>query len=103
MVRKVAFLFGVGFLAATVAGLVAGGTAMQPTDPAMAPKALGLFPVNILHNFVHLAFGVWGLAGSRTFRSAKTYLITAGAIYAVLIPVGIVAPRRIRADSAGRE
>jgi hypothetical protein len=26
-------------------------------------RLFGLFPVNILHNLVHLAFGAWGILG----------------------------------------
>lgn len=91
-VQKVSLVFGIGFLVAAVAGLVAGGTGMQPTDPEMAPKALGLFPVNILHNLVHLAFGVWGLVAARSAAASISYCRIAGVIYAVLIPLGFVAP-----------
>jgi hypothetical protein len=35
-------------------------------DPARAPQLLGLFAVNVLHNVVHVLFGIWGLAASRT-------------------------------------
>ena len=34
---------------------------------------LGLFPVNILHNLVHLLFGVLGLAAYAGAFSAVTY------------------------------
>lgn len=91
-IQKVALIFGIGFLAAAVAGFVAGGTAMQPTDPEMAPKALGLFPVNILHNLVHLAFGIWGLVAARSIAGSVNYCRIAGVIYAILIPLGFVAP-----------
>ena len=91
-VQKVALIFGIGFLAAAVAGLMAGGTGMQPTDPEMAPKALGLFPVNILHNMVHLVFGIWGLMAARSVNGSVSYLRIAGVIYAVLIPLGFIAP-----------
>jgi len=91
-VQKVSLILGIGFLAAAVAGLVAGGTGMQPTDPEMAPKAFGLFPVNILHNVVHLAFGVWGLIAARSVSAAIGYCRIAGVIYAALIPLGFIAP-----------
>lgn len=91
-VQRVAMIFGVGFLVAAIAGFFASGMQMQPTDPATAPKALGLFPVNLLHNIVHLLFGVWGLVASRSFSGAKTFARIAGAIYIVLVPLGFVFP-----------
>lgn len=92
-VQRVAMIFGIGFLLTAIAGfMTGGGMQMQPTDPAMAPKALGLFPVNLLHNIVHLLFGIWGLVGSRSHAGAKVFAQSAGAIYAVLVPLGFVFP-----------
>jgi hypothetical protein len=92
LVQWVALIFGVGFLVAAAAGfLVTGMTNMDP-DPATAPRALGVFPVNVLHNIVHLAFGVWGLAAARSWGAAKTYCTVAGIIYLVLAAIGYVAP-----------
>jgi hypothetical protein len=45
---------------------------------------LGLFQVSILHNVVHLLFGVAGLVLARTARGAQTYLVWGGVINAVL-------------------
>jgi hypothetical protein len=44
----------------------------------------GLFQVSILHNIVHLLFGIAGLAIARTAAQARTYLVFGGAIYLVL-------------------
>ncbi len=38
-------------------------------------KLLGIFEVSVLHNVVHLLFGVAGLAMARMARSAQAYLI----------------------------
>ena len=51
---------------------------------------LGLFQVSILHNVVHLLFGVAGLALARTAKGATTYLLGGGAIYLVLWLYGLV-------------
>ena len=92
-VQKVAMIFGIGFLLAAIAGFfTAGGMQMQPTDPATAPKALGLFPVNLIHNCVHLLFGIWGLVASRSYDGAKSFAKIAGVIYAVLVPLGFLFP-----------
>jgi hypothetical protein len=90
-VQRVAQIFGVVFLLVAIAGFVASGTNMDP-NPATAPRALGLFPVNLLHNVVHLLFGVWGLLASRTFGQAKRYAQIAGVLYLLLTVLGFVAP-----------
>lgn len=46
---------------------------------------LSLFPVNVLHNLVHLAFGVWALAAARSFSGAKTFARVGGVIYLALV------------------
>ena len=51
---------------------------------------LGLFAVSVLHNLVHLAFGVAGLAMSRTASGARNFLIGGGIVYAVLWIYGLV-------------
>lgn len=91
MVQQVARIFGVVFLLVGVLGFLASGMSME-SDPMHAPRLLGLFPVNALHNVVHLLFGVWGLAASRTAAAASMYAKGAGAIYVVLAILGFVAP-----------
>ena len=92
LVQKVAMVFGIGFLIATVAGFLATGMSNMDPDPATAPRALGMFPVNVVHNIVHLVFGIWGLVASRTFDGARAYCRIAGVIYLVLFVLGFVAP-----------
>ena len=41
---------------------------------------LGIFAVSVLHNIVHLAFGVAGLLMARTFTGARGFLIGGGVI-----------------------
>jgi hypothetical protein len=89
--QGVSLLAGIGFLLAAVLGFVASGMSME-TDPTLAPKIFGIFPVNFLHNCVHLAFGLWGLAAARTHAASRTYCRAAGVIYLVLTVVGFVAP-----------
>jgi Domain of unknown function (DUF4383) len=92
-IQKLAAVFGVVFILVAIVGFIApGGMAMQPTDPATAAKALGVFPVNLLHNIVHLLFGLWGLAVSRSWAGSKSYFTTAGIIYALLTVIAFVSP-----------
>jgi hypothetical protein len=90
-IQKVALIFGVGFLVAAIAGFLASGMSME-ADPDTAPKALGLFPVNVVHNLIHLAFGIWGLVASRSFDASKTFAQVAGVVYILLIVLAFVDP-----------
>jgi hypothetical protein len=51
---------------------------------------LGIFMVSILHNIVHLLFGVVGFLAARTAAGARAFLIGGGAIYLVLWLYGLV-------------
>ena len=92
-IQKLAAVFGVVFILIAIVGFLApGGMAMQPTDPVTAAKVLGYFPVNLLHNIVHLLFGIWGLAASRSWGGSKTFFVWAGVIYLVLTIAGFLWP-----------
>ncbi|OLR92931.1 DUF4383 domain-containing protein [Actinokineospora bangkokensis] len=51
---------------------------------------LGLFMVSVLHNLVHLAFGVVGFLMARTAVGARAFLIGGGVVYLVLWIYGLV-------------
>ena len=53
-------------------------------------KLLGIFQVSILHNIVHLLFGLVGLAMARTYSGARTYLIGGGVVYLLLFVYGLI-------------
>lgn len=90
--QKLAGVFGVIFILVAVLGfLTVGGMSMAMDDPTRG-MLLGLFPVNVLHNIVHLLFGAWGLAAARSWGGSKSYFTIAGAIYAVLTVVGFLSP-----------
>ena len=86
-----ALVFGIVFILVALLGFFTSGMSMED-DPAVAPRLLGMFPVNLLHNVVHLLFGLWGLMAARTHPSARSYCIGAGAIYAVLALLGWFVP-----------
>ena len=91
MTRRLAMIFGVVFLLFGVLGLITEGGMSMAADPAPA-ALLGVFPVNLLHNLVHLTFGIWGLVASRSFAGSRMYGLTGGAIYLVLACLGFIAP-----------
>ncbi|MFI7577708.1 DUF4383 domain-containing protein [Micromonospora sp. NPDC049497] len=92
--RTAAQVVGVVFLLVGILGFIPGITSnydtMQFAGHESEAKLLGLFQVSILHNLVHLAYGVAGLALARTVASARTYLVGGGAIYLVLWLYGLV-------------
>ena len=53
-------------------------------------ELLGVFQVSMLHNIIHLAFGVVGLAMALAVYSARNYLIGAGVLYVVLWAFGVL-------------
>lgn len=92
--QNLALFVGVVFLAVGILGFVPGITTnygdLSFAGHNSTAKLLGLFEVSILHNIVHLAFGVAGIALARSISSAKTYLIGGGVIYLVLFVYGLI-------------
>lgn len=90
-IQTAATLVGVAFLLAGVGGFIpglttnAGDIATYGHDsPAML---LGIFQVSVLHNIVHLVFGLAGLAMAK--GSAKTYLVGGGVLYLIVWLYGL--------------
>jgi hypothetical protein len=92
IVQRVAQIFGIVFILVAIVGFTATGMGNMQADPARAPALVGMFPVNVLHNIVHLLFGIWGLAASRSFSGARSYARIAGVLYLLLAVVGYVSP-----------
>jgi hypothetical protein len=87
-----ALIFGVVFLLVGILGLfVENGMAMD-ADPATSGQLLGIFPVNLLHNVVHLAFGAWGIAASRSTDASRLYGRIGAGIYAALVVLAFISP-----------
>ncbi|MFJ4981472.1 DUF4383 domain-containing protein [Streptomyces coeruleorubidus] len=92
-VRRAAQLMGVVFLLVGVLGFIPGITtdydSMEFASHESGAELLGLFQVSILHNLVHLAYGLAGLALARTAAGAYSYLLAGGAVYLVLWVYGL--------------
>jgi hypothetical protein len=94
--RTFALIWGIAFLLAGASGFIPG--LWHPAGPDHPPlvvdsfygDALGLFPVNILHNIVHLLFGVWGLLAYKSFSAAKGFARAVAVIYAILLVAGLI-------------
>jgi hypothetical protein len=93
-VQSAALLLGAVFLLVGILGFIPGITT-DYKDMAFAgsdsdAKLLGSFQVGILHNLVHLLFGVAGIALARTWEGARGYLVVGGAVYLALWVLGLV-------------
>jgi len=94
LVQSAALLVGVVFLAVGILGFVPGITThysdMSGAGHESMAKLVGVFQVSVLHNIVHLLFGVIGIALSRSDATARTFLVGGGVVYLVLWIYGLV-------------
>jgi hypothetical protein len=92
-VRRAAAAVGAVFLLVGILGFVPGITTnfsdMEFAGHESGAELLGIFQVSVLHNLVHLLFGIAGLAMARTTSAARTYLIGGGVIYLLLWIYGL--------------
>ena len=77
-----------------VLGFIPGVTqnydAMEFSGHESGAELLGIFQVSVLHNIVHLLFGVIGLAAARMASSARAFLLVGGAVYVLLWLYGML-------------
>jgi Domain of unknown function (DUF4383) len=94
LARTAAMVVGAVFLLVGVLGFVPGVTtsydSLSFAGHMSDAKLLGVFQVSVLHNIVHLLFGVAGLAMARRTASAVGYLVGGGAVYLVLWLYGLL-------------
>ena len=95
-IRTFALVYGIVFLVVGIAGFIPGlVTPYELTDPGLtvtsgAGYLFGLFPVNILHNAVHILFGLWGLLAYRSLHGARGYAKAVAVIYGLLAVMGFI-------------
>ena len=98
--RYFALVVGIIYLVVGIAGFIPG----IRTDRVFAELAvhasegelLGLFPVNVLHNLVHLLIGVLGILAYRTYDASRLYSRALAIVYAVLAIMGLIAAADLR-------
>jgi len=92
-----AWVAGAAFLLVGILGFIPGITSnyddMTFAGNDSGAELFGIFQVSVLHNIVHLLFGVLGLWAARTWATARGFLIAAGAVYLVLFVYGMVVDR----------
>jgi hypothetical protein len=88
-----AVLVGLVFLAVGVLGFIPGVTTdldeLEFAGPDSQAMLFGIFQVSVLHNIVHLLFGVLGLLLAWSALSAFLYLVIGGLVYLALWIFGL--------------
>src|SRR4051794_37196115 len=92
--RLAAGTFGIVFLLVGILGFVPGITTHYD-DLSLAghmsdAKLVGIFQVSILHNLIHVAYGVVGLLVASRPRPAALYLLVGGIVYGVVWLYGLL-------------
>lgn len=94
--RLFAIVFGIVFLLAGASGFIPG--ILHPV-PANAPPltvtmgyglVMGLLPVNVLHNLVHVLFGILGVAAYAGFFAPRVYAQIVAVAYGLLVILGLL-------------
>jgi uncharacterized protein DUF4383 len=86
-VQLFALVFGAVYLLIGILGFF---VAKKFTGGSVDDKLI-LFPVNHLHNIVHLAVGAAGLASARSLQTAKQVSLAIGVVYLLVAALGFVA------------
>jgi hypothetical protein len=94
-VQSFSLFAGAVFLLVGVLGFVPGVTAdfgeLTFAGPHSGALLFGVFAVSVLHNLVHLLFGVLGLLAARRTGTARGYLVVGGGVYLLLWVYGSAA------------
>lgn len=95
MVQKFALIFGIVYVVVGILGFFPPFVAAPTGDPGLAIEAghgrlLGLFPINLMHNLVHIAVGAWGLAASRSVSGSIVYGKGLAILYGLLTILGLL-------------
>lgn len=95
-IRTFATVAGLLYIGAAILGFFPGVTLPPPTHapPLVVDSGygylLGLFPVNVLHNFVHLGIGIWGLISAKSAIKSRQFAIGIAWIYGLLAVIGFI-------------
>ena len=98
--RYFALIMGIAFLLvgvmAFIPGLVTTGEdhGLHVTGPGTG-YLLGLFHVNVIHNLVHILFGVWGIIAYKRYDASRSYARVVAIAYAALALIGVCPSPRI--------
>ena len=73
-----------------IPGVTSGHDGMTFAGHESTAALFGVFSVSVLHNLLHVVFGVAGLALATTPRGARVFLVGGGLVYLALSGYGVV-------------
>jgi hypothetical protein len=95
--RYFALVLGIAFLLVGIMGFVPALLShpdMHQHDLTIAGPGegylLGLFHVNLLHNLVHILFGIWGIFAYASMDASRIYARGVAIIYGLLTILGLI-------------
>lgn len=94
--RSFALVFGIVFLLAGASGFIPG--LLHPVSANAPPLTvtmgyglvMGLLPVNVLHNLVHVLFGILGIVAYGGFLAPRVYAQIVAVAYGLLVILGLL-------------
>jgi len=95
LTRIVVLVFGAVYVVVGLLGFLGDPIVAESTAENMETATgdlLGLFPINIVHNIVHLAIGAFLLWGATEHDNAVLAARVVGAVYLLVGLLGFVAP-----------
>jgi hypothetical protein len=95
MVQTFAKIFGIVYLIIGILGFIPGLVQPIVGGPGLGVEAgygrlLGLFPVNLIHNLIHIGVGIWGILAARSIPRAVTFARANAVLFGVLFLLGII-------------
>ena len=92
--QRASQVVGAVFLLVGILGFIPGITtnyeSLGMAGHGSAALLLGIFQVSVLHNLVHLLFGVAGILMARTPTQSRNFLLYGGVVYLALWLYGLV-------------
>ncbi len=97
--RNFALIMGIVFVLVGVLGFVPGINQTEGHDAAAENLIIGgpghgnllrLFHVNLLHNLVHILFGIMGIVMYRRYDTARLYARIVAVSYGLLVVLGLI-------------
>lgn len=95
LVRRFALIAGLIYLVVGILGFIP-GLVHPPHAPrelmidAGYGRLLGIFPINVIHNVVHLLIGTWGVLAWKTFGGARGFARGLAVLYGLLAVLGLI-------------
>jgi hypothetical protein len=87
-------IVGLAFLAVGILGFIPGVTEnfddITFAGHESGAELFGVFQVSVLHNIVHLLFGVLGIAAAARHSASRTFLVVGGVVYLVIWLYGLL-------------